>query len=175
MPLAFYEAPEQPGVRDSWYLCEFVPEAFSAREVYAAFRDGQAEYRGLDKEQWLDLIAGFVCNMHNKQVVHRDLSSGNLLLTQDSAGEIHPRLIDIGRAWIWSGPGSRVKHRHRMLDLIRIAYKLDWRDRERFIDLYEAHLGKSLSPLWRIPFHYYDYKQAFKKTLKGKRKERKRQ
>lgn len=172
LPVAFYEAPEQAGIRDSWYLCEFVPDAFSARDVYAAFRDGAQEYRGLDKDAWFDLLAGFVCDMHNQQVVHRDLSAGNLLLEPLPAGGARPQAIDIGRAWIWSGPGSRVRNRHRMLDLIRIAYKLDWRDRYRFIEQYEKHLGKSLSPLWRIPFIYYDSKQRLKKTLKGKNRKR---
>ena len=87
-------------------------------------------------------------------------------------GEPELQLIDIGRAWIWSGPGSRVRNRHRMLDLIRIAYKLDWPDRERFVECYERHLGKSLSPLWRLPFRYYDSKQALKKAIKGKRRRR---
>jgi Lipopolysaccharide kinase (Kdo/WaaP) family len=170
LPLAFYESPTQAGIRDSWYLCQFVPQAYSARDVYAAFRQGEQVYRGRDKDNWLDLIAGFVCNMHNNQVVHRDLSSGNLLIADNATGVPQLQAIDIGRAWIWSGPGSKVRNRHRMLDLIRIAYKLDWPDRYRFIDRYEAHLGKSLSPLWRIPFVYYDSKQRLKKALKRKRR-----
>lgn len=172
LPLAFYEAPRQAGIRDSWYLCQFVPDAFSTRDVYAAFRDGATQYRGLDKKGWFDLISAYVCNMHNKQVIHRDLSAGNLLMTQDESGAIELQAIDIGRARIWSGPGSKVGNRDRMLDLIRIAYKLEWNDRYVFIECYESHLGKSLSPLWRLPFIYYDYKQALKKTIKGKRKKR---
>ena len=108
--------------------------------------------------------------MHDKQVIHRDLSAGNLLLEPMADGSIRPQAIDIGRAWIWSGPGSRVRLRHRMLDLIRIAYKLGWDDRHRFIECYESHLGKALSPLWRVPFFYYDSKQSIKKSLKGKRR-----
>lgn len=172
LPVAFYEAPQRAGTSDSWYLCEFVPDAFSARDVYAAFRQGASEYRGRDKDSWFDLLAGFVCNMHNQQVIHRDLSAGNLLLEPLPGGEFRPQAIDIGRAWIWSGPGSRVRSRHRMLDLIRIAYKLDWPDRFRFIEHYEGHLGKSLSPLWRIPFMYYDAKQGLKKAIKGKKRRR---
>jgi hypothetical protein len=174
VPLAFYEQPEQSGIRDSWYLCEFVPDAFSAREVYRAFREGAEEFEGLDKLAWFDLLSGFVCHMHNKQIVHRDLSSGNLMLRRTAAGEIEPLVIDIGRAWIWTGPGSRVMDRHRLQDLIRIGYKLDWPDRARFVDCYEAHLGKALSPLWRIPFHYYDLKQGLKKSLRGRRRRGKR-
>ncbi len=170
LPVAFYEAPRQAGIRDSWYLCEFVPDAFSARDVYAAFRDGASAYRGLDKDQWFDLLAGFVCNMHNRQIIHRDLSAGNLLLEPLSDGGFRPQAIDIGRAWIWSGPGSRVRGRHRLLDLIRIAYKLDWQDRKRFVAHYERHSGASLSPAWRIPFLYYDSKQRFKKAIKKKKR-----
>lgn len=169
LPVAFFEAPEQAGIRDSWYVCQFVPNAFSSRDVYRAFNDGAATYRGLDKATWFDIIAGFVCHMHDKQIIHRDLSSGNLLLIQADDGQVEAMAIDIGRARTWSGPGSKVRNRDRMLDLIRIAYKLTWPDRELFIDVYEQHLGKSLSPLWRIPFHYYDNKQRFKKWLKRKR------
>ena len=171
-PVAFHERPSQSGVRDSWYLCEFVPDAFSAREVYAAFRDGAQSHRGLDKPAWFKLLSSFVCDMHNRQIVHKDLSAGNLLLRQNPDGSIQPLLIDIGRAWL--GKGSGIKQRHRMLDLIRIAYKLNWADREAFICAYEEHLGHRLSALWRIPFHYYDNKQGLKKRLKGKHKKKSR-
>ena len=170
LPLAFYEAHQQPGVRDSWYLCQFIPDAFSARDVYAAINRGERRYRGLDKAAWFELLSGFVCHMHNKQVIHRDLSSGNLLLQELADGTVIPMAIDIGRARIWSGAGSRVRTRHRMLDLIRIAYKLNWQDRELFITHYEAHMGRALTPLWRISFWYYDSKQTLKKAMKGKRR-----
>jgi serine/threonine protein kinase len=170
MPVAFYEQDEKPGIRDSWYLCEFIPGAFNAKDVYAAFRDGATEYRGLDKPEWFGIIAEFVCEMHNKQIVHRDLSGGNLLLRQLKDGSVEPFLIDIGRAWM--GNGSGLKPRHRLQDLMRICYKLGWADREAFIRAYEAHLGKPFSALWRVPFHYYDYKQKFKKGIKGKYRKR---
>ncbi|MEP5568355.1 MAG: lipopolysaccharide kinase InaA family protein [Halioglobus sp.] len=172
LPIAFFESHEKPGINDSWYLCQFVPDAFSARDVYASINRGESHFKGLNKNQWFEVISGFVCHMHDKQIIHRDLSSGNLLLSQDELGEIHPMAIDIGRVRAWSGPGSKVQARHRMLDLIRIAYKLNWNDRQSFIEHYEGHFGKSLSPLWRIPFWYYDSKQTFKKALKGKRRQK---
>jgi len=170
LPVAFHERPSLAGVKDSWYLCEYIPNAFSAREVYAALRDGADSYKGLDKAGWFKLLSAFVCDMHNRQIVHKDLSAGNLLLRQNSDGSIQPLLIDIGRAWL--GRGSGLKQHHRMLDLIRIAYKLNWADRVDFIAAYEAHLGNRLSPLWRVPFHYYDNKQGLKKWLKGKYKKK---
>lgn len=172
LPVAYYEQASKPGIRDSWYLCEFIPDAFSCREVYAAFRDGAQEFQGLNKASWFDLLSRFICNMHNKQIVHRDLSAGNLLLQRTADNVIQPQVIDIGRAWIWAGPGSRVKPRHRLQDLMRICYKLDWADRHQFIACYESHFGAKLGRHWRLPFHYYDLKQSLKKTIKGKRSKR---
>lgn len=168
-PVAFYEQREQAGIRDSWYLCEFVPDAFSARDVYGAFLKGESGYRGLNKGAWFKLLAEFTCHMHNCQIVHRDLSAGNLLL-QQTGNTVKPYLIDIGRAWL--GNGSGLSHRHRLQDLMRICYKLDWTDREAFVRCYEASRGRHFPSWWRLPFHYYDYKQKFKKTIKGQRKKR---
>jgi hypothetical protein len=168
LPVAYYEQANKPGIQDSWYLCEFIPSAFSARDVYGALRDGASEYRGIDKQAWFKCLAEFTCEMHNKQIVHRDLSAGNLLLRQLEDGTVEPYLIDIGRAWL--GNGSGLKQRHRLQDLMRIGYKLNWTDRQAFVKCYESHLGRAFSALWKVPFHYYDYKQKFKKAIKPKRK-----
>jgi hypothetical protein len=170
LPVAFHERPEQSGIKDSWYLCEFMPDAFSARDVYAAFRDGNATFKGLDKTSWFSLLTKFICHMHDCQIVHRDLSSGNLLIHQLADGSIQPMLIDIGRAWL--GNGSGLRERHRLQDLMRIAYKLNWQDRELFIALYGEHMGHSFSSFWRLPFQYYDSKQGLKKSLKKKYRKR---
>jgi len=167
LPVAFHERPHRSGVKDSYYLCEFVENAFCVRDVYRELRAGNESFKGLDKAAWFDLLASFVCNMHNRQIVHKDLSSGNLLLHQTDDGTIHPMLIDIGRAWL--GAGTRLAQRHRLQDIIRIAYKLNWHDRENFIAAYEAHMGHALPQLWRLPFRYYDAKQALKRRLKGKK------
>jgi len=166
LPVAYYEQREKPGIRDSWYLCEFIPEAFSARDVYGAIRDGAEDYRGIDKHSWFKILAEFTCEMHNRQIVHRDLSAGNLLLRQSTDGSIEPYLIDIGRAWL--GNGSGLKQRHRLQDLMRICYKLNWTDRRRFVELYQANMGRNFSRWWPLPLHYYDYKQKAKKGLKRK-------
>ena len=170
LPVAFYEQTEQAGIRDSWYLCVYIPGAFCARDVYAAFREGASDYRGLNKQAWFSCLSEFVCTMHNRQIVHRDLSAGNLLLRQREDGSVEPLVIDIGRVWL--GKGSGLKQHHRLQDLIRICYKLDWQDREAFIRRYETFWGRKFSSWWRVPFHYYDNKQKFKKRLKGQRKKK---
>ena len=65
-------------------------------------------------------------------------------------------------------------YRHRLRDLMRICYKLNWADREDFVQRYQRLAGAKLGRWWRLPFHYYDYKQRFKKAIKGKGKKRRR-
>lgn len=169
LPVAFYERHHNSGVRDSYYICQYIPGAFSSRQVCNAFRQGQKEYRGLDKQQWFDLLTGFICNMHNAGILHRDLSVGNLMLTQDDDGKITPYLIDIGRAKVVK---TTLGGRQRILDLMRICYKLDWPDRELLIQCYCKNWGRSLPAYWRLAVKYYDIKQGSKKYLKGKLKKK---
>lgn len=169
MPVAFYERHRFGGVRDSYYICEFIPDAFSSRHVCNAFQQGQKEYRGLNKQQWFELLTGFICKMHDARILHLDLSVGNLMLTQDDDGKITPYLIDIGRAKLV----KKVLDGHqRVLDLMRICYKLDWPDRELLIQCYSEHWGRSFSSYWRLAVKYYDIKQGSKKKLKGKFKKK---
>ncbi len=166
-PVAFYEQLDDAGINDSYYISEFKPNAFSTREPYAAFRNGEAQFHGLDESEWFNLIAGFVCNMHNRRVLHRDLSAGNILYTVESDGEIKPWLIDIGRARVsW----KKIGWRDRVKDLARICYKLDWNQRERFVEFYNNHMDKPMPALWRLFVLAYDIKQGIKKSLKGQHK-----
>jgi len=164
MPIAFYERYEKSGVRESYYICEFIPETFSSRHVCAAFRQGQKEFKGLDKQQWFDLLTGFICKMHDKGILHLDLSVGNLMLKQDKTGEITPYFIDIGRAKVIT---KNINGHQRILDLMRICYKLDWPDRHLFIQSYNKCWGNEFLPYWRLALSYYDCKQGGKKYLKS--------
>ena len=171
-PIAYFERIAAPGIQDSWYLCEFVPDAFSAKDVYRALNAGETHYRGLDAKAWFMLLSKFVCRMHDMQIVHRDLSAGNLMLSPQDDGSFMPMVIDIGRAWIWQGPGSGISGWKRLQDLIRIAYKLNWPDRKTFMHCYEQHMQGHLPILWRLGFHYYDYKQAIKRRIRAIRAHR---
>ncbi len=166
-PIAYFERQTASGIQDSWYLCQFVPDAFSAKDVYRTLNAGQPSYRNLDAKAWFMLISEFVCRMHDMQIVHRDLSAGNLMFSPQDDGSFMPMVIDIGRAWIWQGPGSRISGWKRMQDLIRIAYKLSWPDRKTFIRCYEQQMQGQLPAHWKLGFHYYDYKQAIKKRIRA--------
>lgn len=171
-PIAFYERHHNSGVRDNYYICEFVPDAFSSRHVCAAFRKGEEEFRGLDKHQWFDLLNSFILKMHNARILHRDLSVGNLMLRQEEDGGITPYLIDIGRAKVLQRNQRGFGGRHRLLDLMRICYKLDWPNRELFIQYYNERWGSTLPRYWRLALSYYDFKQGTKKYVKAKLKKK---
>jgi len=171
-PIAFYERHNNSGIENSYYICDFLSDAFSARQVFAAFRQGESTYRGLNKQQWFDKLTAFISNMHNRRIIHRDLSAGNLLLQEDNEGQIQPYVIDIGRAS--TKHKRRLSAKQRLTDLMRICYKLNWSDRELFVSKYCEHSRKISAIYWRSALLYYDIKQGTKKRLKGHRKKRRR-
>ena len=164
-PVAYFERYNNSGIEENYYLCRYIANAFSARDVFAALNRGEASYRGLDRDQWFSQLAAFICNMHNQRIIHRDLSSGNLMITMDEHGTAEFYMIDIGRAQM--GFNQRLSPRQRFIDLMRICYKLDWADRQRFIEQYNNHFGAVVSRWWRLPLYFYEAKQRLKKSLKG--------
>lgn len=170
-PIAFYERHCLGGIKLSYYVCEFIPDTFSSRHVCSAIEAGEEPFKGLNQEEWLDLLATFICDMHDAGIVHRDLSVGNLMLKQQPNGDITPYLIDIGRARIGDTP---LPARTRVLDLMRICYKLSWPNRERLIKCYEKRWGKTFLAYWRLMVGYYDVKQGGKKSLKARLKKKNR-
>ncbi|XOV84022.1 MAG: lipopolysaccharide kinase InaA family protein [bacterium] len=169
-PLGFFEQ-TRSSAADSYYICRFIEGAFSCRDVFTAFKNGHSQYEGIEKDEWLHRIGKFVAHMHWRGIIHRDLSSGNLMMTCEN-GEIEFYLIDIGRAII-DRPLS-IKARMRFKDLNRICYKLNWPDRELLIKAYDQHTKQPLPKWWRLSLSSYDWKQNSKKTLKGNRKSKSR-
>ncbi|MGI9324514.1 MAG: lipopolysaccharide kinase InaA family protein, partial [Pseudomonadales bacterium] len=164
-PLAFFERPRNSGIRDNYYVCEFVADAFSCREVFSALSSGEDAYLGIERQQWLAQIAGFVASMHHRGVVHNDLSSGNIIMTLSDDGDLQFYLIDIGRAVV--NRRKAYTSRGRFADLNRICYKLSWADRESFVQAYNGSIRGRLPRWWRLPLWSYDAKQNSKKLLKG--------
>lgn len=165
-PLGFFEQPSNNAL-DSYYICQYINNAYSCRNLFTAFAEGATEYRGIDKNSWLVQIAAFIANMHRFGVIHRDLSSGNLMMTSENE-EVHFFLIDIGRAKI--DKKQAAAQRMRFKDLNRICYKLNWRDRETLINAYAERSGTRLPGWWRLSLSSYDWKQNSKKFLKGRKR-----
>ncbi|MFN2257906.1 MAG: lipopolysaccharide kinase InaA family protein [Desulfuromonadaceae bacterium] len=168
-PIAFYERHTLGGIKLSYYVCEFIPDTFSSRHVCSAIEAAEGDFKGLSTDEWFEFLATFICTMHDAGIVHRDLSVGNLMLRQETNGSITPYLIDIGRARITHKP---LPGRKRVLDLMRICYKLSWPNRERLMACYEEQWGEKFRPYWRLMVGYYDVKQGGKKSLKARLKKK---
>jgi hypothetical protein len=158
-PIGFAERKRFSGIADNYYVAAYLPGSFSTRDLFTAFANGEDTYRGLHKHEWLTHVARFVAQMHDQKIIHRDLSSGNLLITMKE-GEPTIYVIDIGRAQI-------DKKRSVSLDIKRICYKLDWPDREYLVTQYQSAVTKNSLKFWRASVYSYDLKLILKRRLKG--------
>lgn len=162
-PIAYFEQTENTGITHNYYVCEYVDAAFSVRQAFTAFGEGQESYQGFSKEKIIKAVADFSCNMHDEKIIHHDLTGGNLLVTTEN-DEINITAIDIGRASI--NMKKRVTERQRLLDLMRCCYKLNWPNRELFMDYYFDAYGQKFAHRWKTSLSYYDWKLRTKKKLK---------
>ncbi len=165
MPIAYFERTENAGITHNYYVCEFVADPFSARNAFTAFAQGEIEYEGFSREAIYQALAAYICNMHNNNIIHHDLSGGNLLMTKNDAGGIDVTVIDIGRATLLM-KGKKITERQRLIDLARACYKLDWPNRRAFMQSYFDVFGKSFADGWEKPLANYDRKQITKRKLK---------
>ena len=163
MPVAYYEQTENTGITHNYYVCEYVDAAFSVRQAFTAFGDGQDSFGGFSKEQIIKGVADYACNMHDEKIIHHDLTGGNLLVTTEN-DEINITAIDIGRATIYIK--QNVTEQQRLLDLMRCCYKLNWPNRELFMEYYFEAYGRQFAQRWKTSLSYYDWKLTTKKKLK---------
>jgi len=164
IPIAFFEPVTREKSKFSYFLCEYIAEATSAREIFDAFASGKVEYRGFQKRTLYSAIANFLVKMHTRGVFHRDLSAGNLLLKAGDRDDIDVIVIDTSRARFFDRPLGR---RRRVSDLMRLCHPLDWQNRRELVGLYFELLGTALGHGWRMPFTYYDWKHIAKRRLRG--------
>ena len=109
-------------------------------------------------------VGAFCGHMHLRRIVHRDLSSGNILITLE--GQVPTfYVIDIGRAQIDRGRAGNA--RPRWGDLARICYKLNWTDREALVAAYQDNFPAPRPRWWRLALSSYDAKQRWKKRIKA--------
>jgi len=163
-PIAYFERTKNAAITHNYYVCEFVADAFSARDAFVVFAQGEEQYSGFDKDTIFRAIAHYTCKMHNNQIIHYDLSGGNLLMTKNDHGQIDVTAIDIGRAAIFEG--KKITEKMRLIDLRRICYKLDWPNREIFMQAYFDEYGQVFGPGWRKPLGNYERKQRTKRKIK---------
>ena len=163
VPIAYYEQTEDSGITHNYYVCEYVDAAFSVRQAFTAFGEGEESFKGFSKEKIIKAVAKYSCNMHDEKIIHHDLTGGNLLVTTEN-DEINITAIDIGRATIY--PKQHVTEQQRLLDIMRCCYKLNWPNRELFMDYYYEAYGRKFAKRWKTSLSYYDWKLRTKKKLK---------
>ncbi len=167
MPVAYFENKHGGSIADSYYVCRYADYLFSARQACVAFRDGFEGFAGVSRDEILDAAARYVHHLHWRGIVHRDLSSGNLLFMRGEGGALNATAIDIGRARFIAG--RLLNQRERFRDLMRICYKLDWPNRRALLDRYFRLWGASVPASSAVFLAYYDWKHRIKPMLKRTR------
>lgn len=184
-PVLLAEAEEPDG--PSFFVTRYLEGALEARYLLRAANAGrQAEaFPGIDFDRFLDTLGQTLRRMHEAGIFHRDLSIGNVLITEEMAsvedglgnGE-QPSTGDNERASAGQGPYiidlNRARTRRRLTlsqrtrDLCRLAIFRS-EHRSRFLRAYWGLAG--LTRLRRAFFwlyhHGFHLKIATKKRLRG--------
>ncbi len=161
-PVAYWEKIGDRSLKQNYYLCEFVPTEFSARELMLAFAAGQAAFAGIAAADAYGQLCDFLLRLHGRGIFFRDLSGGNVLIRPQGDGRLEFSLIDTGRLHAFDHPLPLGK---RLSDLARILHKLHWAGREQFLDRYLGALDRRLTWRLRLPFHLYDWKIGLKRKI----------
>lgn len=161
-PVAWFEKEGDASLTQNYYLCEYVPAEFTARELVGAFAGGADSFAGVGEEAAYRQLADYLLKMHGGGILFRDLSGGNILIGKAGADRLAFSLIDTGRIRVFPGP---LTIGQRFADLVRICNKLHRQGREKFLTIYLAALREK--PRWRYrwPFLLYDLKVAAKRRI----------
>ena len=139
------------------FLVRFLTERISgAQEIRSLFL-------GLNPSALSELLVSlgkYLSLCHEKGVLHRDLSDGNILVKEDKSGEFKLYLLDTNRVRI----KERIKPLKRVKNLIRLGVP---RKRQRFF--LEQYLGKERVKLF-LWFWYRFNKEVFTIYIKLKKK-----
>lgn len=161
-PVAYFEKRGDASLMQNYYLCEYVPADFSAREMLSAFAQGGASYQGVAEADAYRQLCDYLLGMHGRGIFFRDLSGGNILISKSEHGVLKFSLIDTGRIHVSNRPLSVGK---RLSDLARICNKLHWAGREQFMQMYMAGIGRRFSLWHRFGFFSYDMKVVLKRNF----------
>lgn len=165
-PVACIWSSAKPGV-ECFYICDAFEDSDSARDAFTAFTNGAAAFKNIPAIEFYQQVAQFLVTLHDRGVLFRDLSAGNLLFRIRPDRILDFALIDTARARFLP---ERLACIDRLKDLIRICHPLDQKGRKALLGDYFALLGRRFTPWMRLPFLWYDAKHAVKNRLKRLRR-----
>lgn len=170
-PVAYFERAEGSDPFNNWYICTYAAGLPSVRNCFEAFARGDASYQGISKQMLFPALCDFLLKLHRSGVYFRDLAGGNILIDRGDDGGLQFSLIDTARARFYASETPLI---WRLSDLKRTCYKLNWPQRIEFMEMYLSGIkgGRRFSLLYRLPFHYFDFKMDMKRFMKGKSKVR---
>ena len=161
-PVAYFERCGESGVKNNYYLCEYVQTDSSVREMVLAFARGETAFRGVPEREAYRQLADYLLAMHGRGIFFRDLSGGNILVDRLAEDVLKFVLIDTGRIHAYNCPLSLGK---RVSDLVRVCNKMNRSGRQLFLDRYMTAIGRRLSWWGRLAFDVYDLKVVTKRKL----------
>jgi len=161
-PIAYLESRQRGFIDRCYFLAAPVEDA---REVRFLFRELQGEELGA----LLSDLAAFLSECHDRGVVHKDLSDGNILVKQGERGERLFYLLDTNRVRI----RGRVGRWSRMRNLIRLGIPPD--KQVFFLERYvkSGPLARSLVRWYKFNKACYAGRVELKKKLRLKQLARK--
>jgi len=160
LPLAYLERRTKGIVAESAFLAVRIEDA---REIRDLFRTLPAD--GLSR--LLETLAAFLRDCHDRGILHRDLSDGNILVRTGASGDFELFLIDTNRIRVRRSVPAYL----RLRNLVRLGVPPASRD--EFLRLY---LGRGEGPGFRTARGWYRLNKAcysgfvsFKKKLRLRR------
>ncbi len=164
-PIAYFELDSDSTRTHNYYICEYVPSDFSAREVFTCFANGNKEYAGFTQQEVYAQVVDYLFKMHSRGVFFRDLSGGNILMRKIDGKTLQFSLIDTGRAYFFNHPASMAD---RWSDMARACNKLHTEGRNALMSLYMAKMQKTFGWQEKLPFIIYNAKVILKRNTKRK-------
>jgi tRNA A-37 threonylcarbamoyl transferase component Bud32 len=162
-PVALVESrdPRAP----AWYLARAQPHDFELRYFLRARNAGsdREAFPEVDAERLLDALGRMARRLHEAGIWHRDLTSGNVLVTWRGADEPELVLLDLNRARL----GHRLTVPQRMRELGRMPIHRA-ADQARYLSAYWGRSPSSIERAWyRLGYGAFHAKQRWKPKLRA--------
>jgi len=162
-PVAWFEQRSGQDITKNWYVCEYVRGNLSVGAIFSSLARNTAHRSGLGADDIYPALTDFLLKLHGRGIHFRDLSGGNILVTQE--GECPPQfaLIDTARLQVVN---RGLPLRKRLADLTRVCHKLHPDGRAEFMAIYLERLARRFGPSVKLRFHLYDIKAGLKRSLR---------